>query len=130
MDNAGGRTLRILFACGTLARDELPRLLRASGHHVDEVVVYETRLLEPSEGMRSQITRGVDAILLASPSAAKALARSGMDLGRALVGCIGSSTASAAEREGLRVGFVSEEHSDRGLVDALVAHLGTQEHIA
>lgn len=124
---AEGRRLRVLFACGTLAREELPERLRASGHRVDEAVVYQTRLLDIAARERARIEEGIDAVLLASPSAARALAASGVALGRALVGCIGPSTATTAQREGLEVAFTSHEHSDRGLVESLVAQVDAQE---
>ena len=42
------RDHRVLFPCGTLARDELRAGLRSRGFTVDELVVYDTILTEPA----------------------------------------------------------------------------------
>ena len=125
---AGGR---VLFPCGTLARDELAVGLRSAGATVEEVVVYDTLPTPPDAAARREFARGVDAVLLYSPSAARALAdgisgtdgRGGFDLGDAAIGCIGPTTADAARAAGLRVDFEPAAYTDAGMLDALGRHL-------
>lgn len=112
------RPRRVLFPSGTLALDTLPRGLRAQGIEVEPVTVYDTLECPLDPGARRDIERGVHAVVLASPSAARALGRSGVDLGGAAAVCIGETTADAARPWGWNVA-VAAEHSDAGLVAAL-----------
>ena len=114
------RPRRVLFPCGTLASSTIPAILGGHGFHVDLLRVYHTRTLQLDDRTRAQIERGVDAVLLASPSAAAALGASGAVLGGAGVVCIGPTTAAAAAPFGWLNVFTAREHSDAGMIETLI----------
>ena len=124
------RGARVLFPCADRARAALPTVLRARGAVVDRVVAYRTAptpdALAP---LAARLRAGaVDALLLASPSAAPAAARA---LGArdacaraAPAVCIGPTTAAAARDLGVRVAAVAAAPTDAALADAACACLG------
>lgn len=107
---------RVLFPCGTLALETVPRRLAERGIHVTPLTVYQTLRTHIDDHSRSLIERGVDAILLASPSAAAALVESNVDVRNAAIICIGPTTASAAASLGLRNIHTAHEHADSGMI--------------
>ncbi|MGQ0647905.1 MAG: uroporphyrinogen-III C-methyltransferase [Gemmatimonadaceae bacterium] len=111
----------VLHPCGSLAGDVLTAGLVRGGVATERLEVYRTVPVVPDERTASGIASGADAIVLASPSAAAALGRSGADLRHIPMVCIGPTTADAARAEGWHDVHVAREHSDRGLVDAVVA---------
>lgn len=116
---------RILIPVSDIARKNLGEELRARGAHVDEVQAYVTAPADFEAEALGEIGRGFDAVLFASPSAARNFsARSGgpESVRGALVACIGPATAEEARGCGYDVGLVAEVHSAEGLVDALVRH--------
>lgn len=113
------RPNRVLFPCGTLALDTLPKGLRSAGIEVEPLTVYETTELPLEPRVRREIERGVHFVLLASPSAARALGSSGVELGGAIIICIGETTARIARQFGWAV-RVAREHTDAGLISALI----------
>ena len=117
------RPRRVLFPCGTLALTTIPAVLAEHGIPVDLLRVYHTRKLALDDRARSQIERGVDAVLLASPSAAVALGASAVAVGDATVVCIGPTTAAAAVPFGWPNVLTATEHSDAGMIETLVAVL-------
>jgi uroporphyrinogen-III synthase len=110
---------RVLFPCADRARDALPDALRAAGAHVDRAVAYRTLPADLSALAGECVAGAVDAVLLASPSAAESLARAlaGRPARAALI-CIGPTTADAARRLGLSVAEVAEAPTDEALVAA------------
>ena len=124
---------RILFPCGDRARNAIPDGLRDLGAAVDRVVVYRTVPdvdLDPA--VRSRIRRGeVDVVTFASPSSVQGLA--GVlngeltSLNRAVVACLGDTTARAAEAVGLAPDVVADDPSDTGLVAAIVRHIRNRQ---
>jgi len=120
---------RVLFPCGDRARNAIPDGLRAWGAMVDRVVVYRTvteAALDPA--VRSRIRRGeVDVVTFASPSSVTGLAAvlngEMVALRRAVVACIGGTTARAAEAVGLAPAVIADDPSDAGLVAAIVRHV-------
>lgn len=120
---------RVLFACGTLARDELADGLRDRGLAVTPLVVYETTTLAPGRRERSLIERGVDAVLFASPSAVRAWVESGVRADGAACVCMGPTTAAEARRLGIGDPIVAEEHSDEGLARAAARALSGREEV-
>ena len=119
------RPRRVLFPCGTLALTTIPAILGEHGIPVDLVRVYHTRKLALEDRVWAQLARGVDAVLLASPSAAAALGASGVELGDATVVCIGPTTAAATVPFGWPNVITASDHSDEGMIDALVAALNS-----
>jgi uroporphyrinogen-III synthase len=96
---------RVLFAAAEGARRLLPDTLRA-----EFVALYRTVELTPAARPHG------DVALVASPSAARALARAG---GTLPVVSIGPETTAAARDAGLEVVAEAETHDTAGLVAAL-----------
>jgi uroporphyrinogen-III synthase len=100
---------RVLFVGAEGARRLLPEVLGA-----DTVVLYRTRELEVED------LPPADLAVLTSPSAARALARSG---GSLPVVTIGPETSRAAASADLRVAAEARTHDVRGLVAAVAEAL-------
>jgi uroporphyrinogen-III synthase len=112
---AGPEPVRILVAQGDRAASTLVDRLRAAGHDVTVVVAYRTMLRRPDPTELD----GADALLLASGSAAEAWFDTVGDRQPPIVVAIGPTTASTAQRLGLKVTAVAADHSLDGLVTAL-----------
>jgi uroporphyrinogen-III synthase len=115
---------RVLLPQADIADPELADELRARGATVDAIVAYRTVELAPDmSGMLA--LRVADAIVLASPSAARslaALASSVETLRGKLIVVIGPTTAAAARAVGLPVGLVAPEATAEGIIHGLVSH--------
>jgi uroporphyrinogen-III synthase len=96
--SAAGLRGPVLFPCGDLRRDELPRRLGMQGIAVDEVVCYRTVLAGEAEARRAASRAQV--LVVASPSVAGLLARSCSPGGRPALVAVGPSTAEAARTHG------------------------------
>jgi len=124
LGEVAGRSVLLLRA--DIASPDLPRLLQERGARVETLAVYRTRPADlPPERVRSAL-EGADAVLLASPSAVRALAdlarRAGIPLESlpARLVCIGPVTARAVEDLGLTPHIVADEHTEEGLLRALL----------
>jgi len=120
----GVRGSRVLFPCADRARDALPAVLRARGAHVDRVVAYRTTEA-PTDALAALAAAAdagaLDAVLVASPSAAVALARACAGAtARLRAVCIGPTTADACRALALPVAAIATEPTDAALIDALV----------
>ncbi len=115
---------RVLFPCGTLAVDEVSHGLTRLGLEVETLHVYDTLLQPPSDAALDAFRRGVDAVLLYSPSAAKSLASSGVALEGVQIFCVGPTTADAARSAGVPVSGVPEIYGDEGMIEALLEMAG------
>lgn len=95
---------RAMFPCGNLALDTLPDGLRELGWHIAQVVVYETSTVA-QEPMSVELIRRceVAAIVLRSPSAARALVHFVSPPIPIPVICAGQTTAEAARELDLDV---------------------------
>jgi len=127
------RGVRVLIPRAAVARDVLPRGLRARGAAVDVVSAYRTEPAGPAGRIRHLIaaarTRRLDAVTFTSPSTVRQFLRlAGPEAPRVLAGaivaCIGPVTAEAARESGLRVGAVATTYTLAGLVGALRDALG------
>jgi len=99
---------RAMFPCGNLALDTLPDGLRQLGWHLAQVVVYETSTVSREPMSVELIRRGeIAAIVLRSPSAARALVHFIAPPLPVPVICAGSTTADAARELGIEVAAVS-----------------------
>ena len=116
---------RVLLPQADIAEPQLADELRFRGASVDAITAYRTVGIEPSASGISTIRRA-DAVVLASGSAARSLARLEGVGDPTLVVCIGPKTAEAARDAGLQVGLVAEEATADGIIHALVAHFGSQ----
>jgi uroporphyrinogen-III synthase len=122
---AGGRHWRILVAQGDRAAPTLVDRLRAGGHDVTAVIAYSTVLRTPDP----RELEGIDALLLASGSAAQAWCDIVGDRQPPIVVAIGPTTAATAQGLGLKVTATAADHSLDGLVTALEQVLcNRQEH--
>lgn len=124
-----GRVLLVRVEDGPPAT---PEALRGRGWDVTEVAAYRNVALDPSPDEAVAVRAGdFDAVILMSPSAARGFARviaGGTLPDRAVVACIGPSTARGASAAGLRVDVVAARHTAGGLVEALSAALeGSRE---
>lgn len=120
---------RVLLPRTEAAPAGLAQALRRRGAVVDEVAAYRTIIAPPRSRPRLHAAlagRGVDAVVVTSPSTVRGLVRLLGDrrgaLRRAAIACIGPVTAAAAVEEGLRPTVVASEHTIDGLLEALVAH--------
>jgi len=115
--------VRILLPQADIASPNLAVELRSRGALVDAVAAYRTVAVEPSRDELVELERGVDAIVLASGSAARSLvsSRVGRVAEGAVVVCIGPKTAQAAREVGLPVGLVADEATAEGIIDALIS---------
>ncbi|CAN5641911.1 hypothetical protein BH20ACT14_BH20ACT14_13270 [soil metagenome] len=116
--------VRILLPQADIASPNLADELRSRGAVVDAVAAYRTIAVDPSRDDVVELERGVDAIVLASGSAARSLgaSRVGKVAEGAVVVCIGPKTAQAAREVGLPVGLVADEATAEGIIDALTSH--------
>lgn len=115
---------RALFPCGTLAIDEVSRGLTSLGLEVESLYVYKTLLQPPSEAALDAFARGVDAVLLYSPSAASSLVTSGANLEGVDIICVGPTTAAAARSAGLAAVSVPDTYGDDGMIESILEMAG------
>ncbi len=138
------RDQRMLFPRGELARETLADELRKRGARVDDVIAYRTLPATPDPHGLTELRRGVDAVTFTSPSAVNnfvrlvsgdsryidpaRIRRLGPDgiplpsLGRAVVACLGPTTARAAHDSGLPVDVTANESTLSSLIAALQNH--------
>jgi len=120
---------RALLPNADIARPELERRLRAAGADVERVVAYRT-IPAPDDGldMGALLAAGrVDAVTFTSGSTVRTFAAkvgpAGLaHLRRAVVACIGPSTAAACRELGLEPDVVAAVSTEEGLAEALAAH--------
>lgn len=118
---------RVLFPAASEAREDLEEALADLGAHVERVTAYRTQVSPPDkERVREDLERGVDAVVFASPSAARSLSIAlHDDLERALadvfVVAIGPTTEAALKEFNLPNVVVAGETSMEGLVEACCA---------
>lgn len=126
------RDERLLMPRSDLADRVLPDACRNAGAVVDAPIAYHT-VINPGLGELPGLiaSRRIDAITLASGSAARAVAgvlqhaglhfKSTPASARPAVACIGETTASTARSAGLPVDAVARTHDSEGLITALIA---------
>lgn len=124
IDPEAWRGVRFLLPRGDLARDCLPKALRALGADVTELIVYRNVKPEIEAGaVQALIDFRPDWISFTSASTAKnfseMIGRDNLDkLGR--FACIGPTTSQAARDGGITVTVQPEQHDIPGLVKAMV----------
>jgi uroporphyrinogen III methyltransferase/synthase len=122
---------KALLPRGDLAREILPKELRARGVEAVEIDVYETKLSAPTDiWLPEMLANGeIHVITFTSSSTVVNLLEALRQLGvenptEALqsieIACIGPVTARTAEENGLTVSVVPESYTIEGLVQALV----------
>lgn len=128
--SSNGDVRRVLFPRSNLALVTLREGLSARGFDVIDPIVYETIDSEPTANELAALGAGFDAILFCSPSAVLRFAALDVDVGGAVVGCIGPTTADTAVHCGISVKVVPEQPGTRGMVAALIDHFNAQEALA
>lgn len=119
---------RVLMPRALGGREDAADLLRRHGVVVDDVPTYRTDPCAPTVEDLTSLHGGVDAVLFTSSSAVSAWcdqAREGPlaeAARRAVIACIGPSTASTARNQGLHVDVEATAHTADGLVAALGRH--------
>jgi uroporphyrinogen-III synthase/uroporphyrinogen III methyltransferase/synthase len=119
---------RVLWAAADRGRQEGIRALESAGARVRVVTAYRTVAREETEVRGRLAGDDVDAVVLASPSAAEALA-GGLSPSRLSlpVAAIGETTAEAARRLGFTVVVTAERPDFESLADAVARALDPVE---
>ncbi len=118
-----GDSGRVLLVRAAVARDVLPRGLRAKGWSVDVVDAYRAvpRTLTAAE---RAVAADCDTVIFTSPSVVDSFCNQPEALPLPpTVAAIGPVTAAAARRQGLPVHVEATEHTVEGLMLALAAHV-------
>jgi uroporphyrinogen III methyltransferase / synthase len=116
---------RVLLVRAEVARDVVPDGLAAKGWSVQVAPAYRTVPAAVSDAGR-QAVAGADAVTFTSSSTAEQfVAAVGLDAVPPVVATIGPVTSATVRGLGLDVAVEAVEHTTAGLVDALVAHLGS-----
>jgi uroporphyrinogen-III synthase len=118
-------TRRVLAALADRAEPTLVDGLRARGYDVRAVIAYVTRLRTPSPAERAAL-ESVDAVTLASGSAARAWRGTIGTWTPPHVVVIGPSTARVARELGLQVTAEAADHSVEGLAAEVAVALRAQ----
>lgn len=121
------RGSRILLPCGDLSRPELRDGLAAAGAHVSRIVVYRNEAAAVNDAVAGTLREGFDAVVFASPSAIARFGALGIDVGAAVVACIGPTTARTAAALSLAADVTATEHSAAGIVRALIEYFSNIE---
>ena len=116
----------VLLPRGNLADDALPQALSERGLAPTPVIVYRTLPGSAlAERARAAIERGIDAIILTSPSTARnlveALGENASPLASIPFISAGPTTSRGAEEIGLTVAVEATEHTASGIVNAALA---------
>lgn len=97
----------VLFLCGAAHRMELPRLLRAGGLRVDEVICYRMVTAPPAEA--ASAVAGADAVLVGGRAVAVAIIAGLGARPRPPLVALGRATAEAARDAGWPPGAVAAD---------------------
>jgi uroporphyrinogen-III synthase len=126
---------RVLFPRAAAAREALVAALEQRGAHVTSVEAYRTEVPAAArEALARAVESGLDAVLLASPSAVEALfdllgEKGARALARgAVFACIGPTTAAALRARSVEPPVVSDRQSGDDLLGALERHFEEAPH--
>ena len=115
---------KYLFPKGNLARNEIVDILTEHGAQVDDVLVYQTLeplLDEERKRMIAEIKERADLVTFFSPSSVVQFLRSydRSNLQKKHIAVFGTTTAAAAQHEGLTVDIVSPQSTLEAFVGAI-----------
>ena len=114
-----GHGQRVVLAVATGARSALEERLAAAGAEVTRLEVYRTAAVPPAARKVALSALGVDAIVLASPSAVTGLLNQVEIDAPAAVYTIGPTTSAAARASGLNVTAEAREPSFPAVLEAI-----------
>jgi uroporphyrinogen-III synthase len=114
----------VLFPCGDVRRDELPKELGQRGIEVHEVVCYRSVLADESQARTAAATGTV--LVVASPSVADLLARACPCAPRPELLAVGPTTAASARAAGWSPAVVASEPTVRALSAAILDLLASR----
>lgn len=122
---------RVLLPRADRAREELALALSAAGARVTAVEAYRSVRPEGAgPALEAALQAGVDAVLLASPSAVRAfLELGGAPSKRLVLACIGPTTALALRERGIEPQVVAERQTSEDWVSALESHFAKETHV-
>jgi uroporphyrinogen-III synthase len=115
----------VLFPCGEQRRDDLPRLLRAQGCEVQELICYRSVLASRSEAGAAAARASI--LVVASPSVMNLLADSCPPGRRPLLIAIGPTTSAAARAADWPPAAVAEESSSERVAGAIAGLLAARQ---
>lgn len=121
---------RVLLPCCSISRDELPDGLSRAGAIVDRLVVYENTQIATAPARMKKLRDGFDSIIFGSPSSVERFAALEIETGRAIVACIGPTTAKALQSTGRTPDIVPREYSASGLVAAMTDYFQLQKVVS
>ncbi len=98
--------------CGNLRRDEIPNILKENNIQLNEIEIYETKLLS------QKIKADLNAILFFSPSAVESFLKENT-IGNAICFCIGTTTASALEGISENIVIANEQTIENTIIQAI-----------
>jgi uroporphyrinogen-III synthase len=118
---------RVLLPIADIGREETAQGLRDAGAAVTEVAIYRTLPTEVDAEGLAALRAGADAITFTSPSTVRNFAalvgsETPAVLERAVVACIGPTTANAARTIGVEAPLVGTPYTADGLIDVLDDH--------
>lgn len=114
---------RAIIPAGNLAMPILPQGLRAMGWEINARVVYINSIVASAPKSVQSLNRGeIAAVLLRSPSAARALAHFAPDSQTPVI-CGGQTTAKAANELGFKVLAVAQDPSPTAVADLILQTL-------
>ena len=116
---------RVLLPRAAVARDVLPDELRAKGWEVEIVEAYRTLRAQPGTAALAEAGKADAITFTSSSTVTNYLEVAGLNGVPPVVVCIGPITADTARANGLQVDVVADDHTIDGLVQALVAVLGS-----
>ncbi|HSA86478.1 MAG TPA: uroporphyrinogen-III C-methyltransferase [Nitrospira sp.] len=132
-----GKT-RILIPRAEVARELLPKELRAAGAHVDVVAVYRTLTAEQDTGGWRQelMNQRIHVVTFTSPSTVHNFVTmvGGIEAVRPFlqsvtIACIGPITAKAVEEYALTVSIMPSENTIPALVNAIARYYGSRRKV-
>ena len=129
---------RILLLRAEAAKDVLAAELRKAGADVADMAAYRTVKVLPGDPgepdlYKQLLEQQIDVLVFGNPSTAREFvdiygAEALIDLLRTtVVACIGPVTAQALQAHGIPTPVVAEDHTNLGLVAAVVRHLHARE---
>ena len=129
-DAAGEGSRRVLFPCGDLAPDLIPGRLGQKGWEVERVEAYRTVPRHPPDAALLERVSAADAVTFTAGSAVRAFVALRGASGEPLtppghIVCIGTTTAEAARAAGLRGVREASMASAQGIVDEVIAAVGS-----